>query len=804
PLTRTLADPVFGGSIPEVGSNLVYHVEFGGDRTRDFSVIVFDYPALQRADAHITYPAYTGLPEKRIEETRRVSAVEGSQLDFALLLNKPVASARLVAKDKSVVSLEVETNKPLAALKEFRLSTSGTYELQLVDSEGRTNRVPAQFVFEALKNRSPELKLLAPRGDQRLSSLEEITFSAEAWDDFGLRDYGLTYTVAGHKPVTLSLGSPAGANEKRALGYLLKLEDLQAQPDQLVSWFLWADDIGPDGEVRRTSSDMFFAETRPFEEIFREAQSEDGQNPNESGAGNETLKLAELEKQIINATWKLERTETDNTPSTQYRKDAPVVLQSQEKALDQAKNLEERLTDPRFQPLMENVVKEMEMAVGHLTQATNATEPLPSALASEQAAYQALLKLSAREYLISRSRGQQNNSGSQRNQQQLDQLELKQKEDRYETQRQASPQQTTEQREQLQILNRLKELAQRQQDLNERIKELQTALQEARTDQEREDIRRRLKRLREEELEMLADIDEMRQRMERPENQSRMAEARQQLEKTRTEVQQTAEALEKEAASPALASGTRAQRDLQQLRDDFRKKNSSQFAEEMRQMRSDARQLAEKQEEIGKQVESLADNKQKTLTDSGQSKETAEQLQQQRSSLTNLLDQIRGVSDKAEAVEPLLAKQLYDTLRKNAQGQADNSLNMSSELLKRSFASEAGQFEQKARGEINELKAGVEKAAESVLGDDLESLRLAKRELDALSQQIENEIAQAQGRPSQSQTNASTGLASPSENEPGRSPGAAPGEPSDQHGAQPGSPAGQQQAGDQQQPGEGQ
>src|SRR5438034_3881957 len=43
-----------------------------------------------------------------------------------------------------------------------------------------------------------------------------------------------------------------------------------------------------------------------------------------------------------------------------------------------------------------------------------------------------------------------------------------------------------------------------------------------------------------------------------------------------------------------------------------------------------SRQLAEKQEEIGKQVESLADNKQKTLTDSGKSKETAEQLQQQR------------------------------------------------------------------------------------------------------------------------------------------------------------------------------
>ena len=239
--------------------------------------------------------------------------------------------------------------------------------------------------------------------------------------------------------------------------------------------------------------------------------------------------------------------------------------------------------------------------------------------------------------------------------------------------------------------------------------------------------------------------------MDKPENQARMADAKQQLEKTRGDVQKAAEALEKETPSQALASGARAQKELQQLRDDFRKKNSSQFTEEMRQMRNEARQLAEKQEEVGKEMESLGDKKQKTLTDSGKSKELADQLQQQRSGLTNLLENMRNVSDKAETVEPLLAKQLYETLRKSSQGQADNSLTMSSELLKRSFNSEAGQFEQKARGEINELKQGVEKAAESVLGDDVESLRLAKRELESLSKQIEDEMARAEGQ--QSRTN---------------------------------------------------
>ena len=757
PLTRNLSDPVFGGSITEVGSNIIYRVEFGKERSRDFAVNVFDYPALQRSDARIVYPEYTTLPEKRIEETRRVSAVEGSKVDFTLQLNKPVTGARLVGKDKSIIPLTVESNRPLAHLKDFALMTNGTYELQLIDADRRTNKLTAQFVLEALKNRRPELKLVAPRGDQRVSPLEEMNFNGEAWDDFGLRDHGLSYTVSGTNTFTLTFGTNSAPNEKKSIAHLLKLEDLRAQPDQLVSWFLWADDIGPDGKVRRTASDMYFAEVRPFEEIYRESQAQQGENEQSQsqGQGNETQKLAELQKQIINATWKLEREHSGKDASDAYKSDATVVLDSQAQALTQAEAMQERVTDPRFAPLVEAVVKEMEQAAKHLSEARDSTKVLPDALSSEQSAYQALLKLSAREYMVQRNRNQQQaqGQGQQRNQQQLDQLDMKEQDNRYETQRQATPQQNPEQREQLQMLNRLKELAQRQQDMNERIKELQASLQEAKTDEEREDIQRRLKRLREEQQELLADVDEMRQRMERPENQSKMAEARQQLEKTRNEIQKAAEALENQQASQALASGTRAQRELQQLRDDFRKKTAGEFTDEMRQMRSDARQLAEKQQEISKEMEALGDKKQKTLTDSGERKELADQLQQQRSSLTNLLQNMRQVSEKAEAVEPLLSKQLYDTLRKSSQGQTDNSLKTSSELLARSFNNEARQFEQKARGEISDLKDGVEKAAQSVLGDDVESLRLAKRELDALSQQIEDEISRANGQRSQTNGN---------------------------------------------------
>src|SRR6266550_31277 len=327
PLVKSLADPMFGGSVPEVASNLIYHVEYAGQRTRDFKVTVFEHPRLERADVDLTYHDYTGQAAKHIKDTRRLSAVEGSRLDLSLQLNKPVVSARLVAKDndKKIIQMVVETNRAVAELKEFPLVASQTYQLQLVDADHRTNKVPAQFVFEVLKNRAPELKLASPRGDVRPTALEEISFEGTVWDDFGVQAYGLAYSLVGQEPKFIELGGTVPAKEKRNFQRVLRLEDLGLEADQLLSWFVWADDIGPDGQVRRTTGDMFFAEVRPFEEIFREGQGMEGQSGEQRDGqqGNRTAKLAELQKQIINATWKLQREHGGNSRPADRRPAAP-------------------------------------------------------------------------------------------------------------------------------------------------------------------------------------------------------------------------------------------------------------------------------------------------------------------------------------------------------------------------------------------------------------------------------------------------------------------------------------------------
>ena len=417
-LTKSLDDPIFGGTIPEVRQNLEYHIEYGATQTRGYKIQVFDFPALEKADADLVYPAYTQLPPKKIENTRRVSAVEGTTLTYTFLLNKPVVSARLVAPDKSSIDLTKDPNSPNRFQTSLKLDKNQRYSLVLQDDAKRTNKVPSEFVLDAQPNKRPELKMIAPRGDPHVSALEEVAFEGEAFDDFGMPAYGLAYKMVGQEIKFLTLGQNAGRNEKRPLTHLLAMEQLGAKPDQLMSYYLWADDIGPDANVRRTVGEMYFADVRPFEQIFREGQDQQSDSQQQQQQGQQrspSQKLIELQKDIISATWKLQGRESGPKPSADFKKDLDVIHESQEKALDQAEAMKERLRDPKMQAIIEPVKEAMTAALTQLSEAASkGLTPLPKAVDEEQRAYEGLLKLQAREFQVTRNRNRQQQGGGGR------------------------------------------------------------------------------------------------------------------------------------------------------------------------------------------------------------------------------------------------------------------------------------------------------------------------------------------------------------------------------------------------------
>ncbi len=574
-MSRSLADPTFAGRVESVETDLAYRIEFEGRSTDTYRVRVFEFPALKRADAHLAFPAYTRLEPKIVEDVRHVTAVEGTELTLLCRLNKDVTSATLVEKAGASINLVREESADHTYGAKWTLAEPGRYKLKLVDAEGRTNPIDYEIVVNVTRNHPPTVTMTQPSRDVQVSPLEELKLKARMEDDFGLLRHGISYSLGGEEPKEIVLGAsdaaPAKPATKLGVEHMLDFEAMKSAPDQLITYFFWAEDIGPDGQPRRSSGDMFFAEVRPFDEIFRQGEapsggSEEEQEQQGSQNAQQAGQLAELQKQIINGTWKLVRRETRPQPTAAFAEDTKTLRESQQAVIEQAAQMGERLRDETSKASLEQATKLMKEAEKHLADAADhaSIKALSPALVAEQAAYQALLKLRAREFQVtrnSRSRSRSQSSAASPNQRQLQQLELSAEEKRYEEQRTARSQQQNqtqrerEQSENRQVLNRLRELAQRQNDLNERLKELQSALEAAKTQQAREEIDRQLKRLREQQQEILRDSDELQQRMENEENQQRMAEARQQMEQSRDHVRQASQALEEGRLPQALTEG---------------------------------------------------------------------------------------------------------------------------------------------------------------------------------------------------------------------------------------------------------
>jgi hypothetical protein len=761
-MTRSLEDPTFAARVESVDADLAYRVEFEGKSTETFHVKVFEYPELERTDAKLVFPSYTSLEPKTVEDIRHVTAVEGTEVTLLCRLNKDVATAGLIDAEEKTIELTPHDQGTHVYRATLTLAEPRRFRVALVDRDGRSNKLASEIVANVTRNRPAVVKMTQPAHDVSVSPLEELKLKAELEDDFGVVRHGLSVSMAGREPREIVMQRAAGGNRQLRVDHLLDFEALKAETDQLLTYFFWAEDIGPDGQPRRTSGDMYFAEVRPFEEIFRQGEQPPSGSADEQEQNGENARasdqLAELQKEVINATWKVVRRETIGKPTDKLAEDGKVLKESQHAVVERATQVEDRLTDAQSKANLEQAKRFMHDAETHLTAVAqqSAVKSLHPALAAEQAAYQALLKLRAREFQVIRgSRNQRQNgrnSGGNRSQRQLQQLELTDDENRYEDQRTARAQQERlsqreqEQRETRQVLSRLRELAQRQNDVNERLKELQSALEAAKTQEARQEIERQLKRLRDQQQQILRDTDELRERMETEENRDRMADARQQLEQGREHVRQASQALEQGRVPQALTEGARAGRQFNDLREHLRKGASNRFTEEMTEMRNQARALDENQKKLSEQIEAANERPQNSLRDSGERKQTRQGLEEQEKRLDQIQERMQRTVQDAEETEPLLAKGLYDTARKASERKIPDALKAAEQLVDLGVNKDAAKASRDASQGLEEMREGVERAARSVLGDETAALRRAQGEIEDLADQIDREVAQATGR----------------------------------------------------------
>lgn len=736
----------FGGMIGRVDREMRYRVEAEGQRSAEYAVTTFVYPKLERLDVVVVPPAYMGLPMREVKNTLKVAAPEGSLLRFKAHLNKPVVSAELFASEEAVVVLKPGAEGELVLEGELKLEKSGRYRAHLVDDKERGNVKPPWVVLTAQPNALAKIEVVFPKRDLQVSALQELPVEAKVWDDVGVRRSGAMVTLAGESREVVFQHEVTGPNKKEAVKAMLNLESEGVVPRQLVSYHFWAEDAGPKGEVRRAMSDMFFAQVREFEDIFRESEAPP---PSPGKPGEQAGKLVELQKQVVNANWRVVRDTAGGKKMEEAAKDVAVVRESESIVLEQTKEEMEKAEDAEVKQALTEAWKGMREALDALEKAEGGQRAaLTQAQEHEQSALQWLYQASEREHLVARQdpKAKASSGAPKEKDEQLMSLELKQEEQRYEQEKTAQAEQSAEQKESLEVLNKLKELARRQEALAKKMQELREQMAQAGSEAEKGELRDQLDRLQEEQEDLLRGLDDLNEKLAGSERAADMEATRKELEEVREQAVEAAEKLKESNLADAANAATRAERDLKSLEEDFREKSARRFSEEMKGIKRDVQAVAEAQKKI---TEGLENQKTPEGTERGDTSnaldrmlsgaDAAKALVEQQDRVQKLMEEMKSVSEQAEGAEPILSRKLYEAVRGAQTSGLEEHLEEARMQSRYGDRAEAQEAERKAATAVDKLAKQVESAAEAVLGNEAEGLRMARKELDRLIEEVEGE-----------------------------------------------------------------
>ena len=281
-----------------------YRVVAGRARSAEYAVDALVLPHVNRIDVEYDYPAFTGL-DRRVElDGGDIYAPAGTGVTLIVHADKPVADGAMVLADGSRIAFTARDDVTLTGV--FEVSADDTYRVALSDADGLSNPGEMQYFIRAIDDRPPDVRILRPAGDRSVTPLEEVTIEARADDDYGLERFELVYAVRGGEEQAVLLPGSVGATTRAGI-HVLYIEDLDVEPGDFLTYYARALDQNRAKASTEARSDIFFLDVAPFEQEFVEAQSQ-----SQSGDGGTGLAdLAAAQREVIVATWKLDRRPAD-------------------------------------------------------------------------------------------------------------------------------------------------------------------------------------------------------------------------------------------------------------------------------------------------------------------------------------------------------------------------------------------------------------------------------------------------------------------------------------------------------------
>src|SRR6185436_9800972 len=247
------------------------------------------------------YPSFSGLKPRDERDGGDVYAPAGTRVRLVVHTDKPIANGSLAfSEGKAAVALTRAGERALQST--LTVKEEGAYRVALVDTDGLRSDGTEYFV-RLMDDRPAEVHILRPSGDQGVTPLEEVPIEARADDDFGIESFDMVYSVSGGAEKVVPFTSLGGTATARIGSRMLAVEDLRVKPGDVIAYYARARDVAHAKASTLSRSEIFFLEVKPFNEEYSLAQSQ----AMAASTGTQLEGLISAQKEIISATWNLER-----------------------------------------------------------------------------------------------------------------------------------------------------------------------------------------------------------------------------------------------------------------------------------------------------------------------------------------------------------------------------------------------------------------------------------------------------------------------------------------------------------------
>jgi hypothetical protein len=590
--------------------SLDYFVQSAGVRSPVYRIEAAELPFVDRLELEYVFPAYTGLEPRQIEDGGDIAVLRGTTVRLRVHSTLPTSSGRIARGEREEVPLAVNADGTLGG--SFEVRDDGTYRIDLASPAGNLVSASPQYAIDVLDDEAPVVAFSKPGRDLRATSIDEVFVEAEADDDFGVARLELIYAVNGGVEKSVRLAAGAGRPAKAmAAGHTFFLEELGLQPGDVVSYFARATDNDAVKGAKTATSDIYFVQIQPFRKDYRAAESQAGgqqQGRGSGGAGNDPSALSEQQRRIVAGTFNVVR-DRDKIGAEKFREDIVFLALTQGQLKERAKGLAAQIIARvgQAEPMMKDIAGHLDAAAESMAaaeqklQARDPKNALPAeqqALASLQRAEEAYRDVRVR---MDRQQGGGGGGGGGGRSAAADeladlfQLEADKLRNQYETFRQSQQQSADNKVDEM--LERLKELARRQEQEAERQRQLAGNRQQSGGGGGGASGARQ--------RQLADETEEAARQLERLSREEQRAD----LANTAQGLRQAAEAMRQAAASgdaSAFARAREAADRLTQARDRLDQQRTDRMARDVENALSQVRRLARTQQEVEQDVRELA------------------------------------------------------------------------------------------------------------------------------------------------------------------------------------------------------